>query len=122
MESSANRGKTEVEAVNLWTELLSKTIKGEDRDANVLVIGNFDCGKKTLVTAIQKVMGFKVQIESRNENSVIYTMKDKKNVGAFDFSYISIKNPADDSVELGKINFWVANEKIPEEILQQILK
>lgn len=121
MESSANRGKTEGETVNLWTELLSKTIKGEDKDANVLVVGNFDCGKKTLVTAIQKAMGFKVLIESRNENSVIYTMKDKKNVGAFDFSYISIKNPADDSVELGKINFWVANEKIPEEILQQIL-
>ena len=69
MESSANRGKTEGETVNLWTELLSKTIKGEDKDANVLVIGNFGCGKKTLVAALQKVMGFKVLIESRKKTT-----------------------------------------------------
>ena len=121
MESLSNRGKKEGETVNLWTELLSQTIKNEEKDSNVLVIGNYDSGKKTLVSSLQKVLGFKVVIEPRNESSVIYSMKDKKNVGAFDFSYISIKNPADESIELGKINFWSVDEQIADEIINQIL-
>ena len=117
MESSKKEG----EAVNLWNQLLEETIKMEDKDSHVLVLGNYDSAKKSLIAATQKLIGDRVVIESRNENSVVFSMKDKKNPGSFDYTYVSVRNPADDSIELAKINFWILNEKVSDSILQQIL-
>lgn len=117
MESAKKEG----ESVNLWNQLLAETIKMEDKDSHVLVLGNYDSAKKSLVSATEKMLGDKVVIESRNENSVIFSMKDKKNPGAFDYSYVSIRNPADETIELAKINFWVINERVSDEVLAQVL-
>jgi hypothetical protein len=115
----ANKPK-EGESVNLWNMLLEKTIKLEDRDGHIFVLGNYDSAKKSLVAAVEKLMGDRVIIESRNEQSVIFSMKDKKNPGAFDYSYVSIKNPSDETMELAKLNFWILNEKVSDEVLAQI--
>lgn len=109
------------EATNLWNDLLKKTIKMEDKDAHVLVLGNFDSGKRSLVHAVEKCMGDRVNIESRNENSVIYSTKDKKNPGLFDHSYVKVKDPSDQTSDLAVVNFWMVSEKMNDEILKQIL-
>jgi hypothetical protein len=106
---------------NLWNELLANTVKMEDKDANILVLGNFDSAKRSLIQAIEKQLGERVVMEYRNEQSVLWSMKDKKNICAFDYSYVSIKNPKDENSELAKVNFWVLNEKMDEKILKQIL-
>ena len=113
--------KKDAESVNLWNQLLAETINMEDKDSHILVLGNYDSAKKSLVSAAEKLMGDKVVIESRNENSVIFSMKDKKNPGAFEYSYVSIRNPADETIELAKINFWIMNERVSDDVLAQVL-
>lgn len=117
MEASKKDGESE----NLWNKLLGETRKMEDKDSHVIVLGNYDSAKKSLVAATERLMGERVVIESRNESSVIFSMKDKKNSGSFDYSYVSIRNPADESIELAKVNFWILNEKVSDAVLKQLL-
>jgi len=67
---------------NLWTKMLSGFTKSQKiKDANILVFGDYNSGKRSLVSQLENLSGDKNVIESRSDASVMSFMRDKKVAG-----------------------------------------
>ena len=81
---SSCKGK-DAEAVNLWNQLLEKTIKLDDEDAHVLFLGNYDSAKRSqLGTALKRVEpdgahGVRVWLEQAPFDDMIRWLGELKN-------------------------------------------
>ena len=111
------------EQENLWNKILSEAVNNQARsDANILVVGERNSGKRSLISAMEKFTGGKLNLESKNEKSIVHLMKDKKIASAIDYRYFSIKNPDDENMELAKINLWFLEETADKSFIDLILK
>lgn len=108
---------------NLWNKLLSE-IRQQDftsEDATLIVLGEKGAGKASLIRALEKISGEKLLLESRNDKSMVNIMKDKKLASVIDFFYLSIKNPDDENMELGKINIYFITEYADKKLIEHFL-
>lgn len=122
--NKATKGQ-EDDSENLWNKILKEAIKSSSQtnhDANLIVIGEGNSGKRSVISAMEKFTGEKLNLESRNDNSIINDMKDRKVASSIDYKFLSIKNPDEKNMELAKINVWFVNEKCTEKLSQLILK
>lgn len=100
----------------LWYELLTQTkSRQKQKIANVLVLGDPGCGKKSLINAMLKRMGQENQLNSLVENSILKDFSGKfEEVYVVDYKYMGVNKFHEDDEgyeELGKINFYIFNQK-----------
>ena len=100
----------------LWYELLTQTKpRQKQKVANVLVLGDPGCGKKSLINSMLKRMGLENQLISLVENSILKDFSGKfEEVYVVDYKYMVVNKYHEDDEnfeELGKINFYIFNQK-----------
>lgn len=116
------KGEQQKKQENLWNKILGEAVnKRESKDANILILGDKGTGKRTLIQAIERYTGDKLNLESRNDNSIVNIMKDKKIASFVDYRYYSIKNPDDENMELAKVNLWFIDENSDKDLTELIL-
>ena len=107
---------------NLWNKIQGDYAgKTTNNNSNVQVLGDYNTGKRSLISNLEAFSGERTIIESRNDQSVLAFMKDKKVCSALDYRYYSVKNPDDENMELAKINFWIFDEDADKGQLDIIL-
>lgn len=99
----------------LWYELLTAKKKRKRLGVgNVLVIGDPGCGKKALINNILKILEQSNEISSLADQSILKDFSGKfEEVYVLDYKYVKINKFSDDENfdELGKINFFIFNQK-----------
>lgn len=116
------QGEEPKEQENLWNKILGEAVnKRESKDANILILGDKGTGKRALITFMEKYTKDKLNLESRNDNSIVNIMKDKKIASFIDYRYLSIKNPDDENMELAKINLWFVDEHSDKALTEMLL-
>jgi septin family protein len=99
----------------LWYDLLTgKKLKKNVGEGNVLVLGDASCGKKSLINNILKILNQNNEISSLAEQSILKDFSGKfEEVYVLDYKYVTINKFSDDEnfEELGKINFYIFNQK-----------
>jgi len=78
-------------------------------DAHLIVFGDYNSGKRSLITELEKLTGEVNTIDTQNDSSVLHYMRDKKIAGQIDFRYYSVKNPDDENMELAKVKIWIVD-------------
>lgn len=107
---------------NLWTKMLSGFTKSQKiKDANILVFGDYNSGKRSLVSQLENLSGDKNVIESRSDASVMSFMRDKKVAGQQDYRFYSVKDPDDENNEQAKVNIWIIDPKADKDLLSLII-
>ena len=94
-----------------FKELLKYALlKTESKTANVLVFGDPNSGKKELINSILEQLNQKDNVFERIEEEE--TIKKSDNIYIIDYKFIRVnKFQEEDSDEIGKINFYIMNEK-----------
>lgn len=94
-----------------FKELLKYALlKTESKTANVLVFGDPNSGKKELINSILAQLNQKDNVFEKLEEED--TIKKSDNIYIIDYKFIRInKFQEEDSDEVGKINFYIMNEK-----------
>ena len=100
----------------LWYDLLnSQTKKKKQREnANVIVLGDPSCGKKTLIDSILNKLNQKNEVNSIAEKSILKDFSGRfEDIYVLDYRYIKVNKFSDDEnfEELGKINFFIFNKQ-----------
>lgn len=99
----------------LWYDLLHKKNKAQKKEVgNVLVLGDPGCGKKALVNSMLKKLEQSNEISSLSDQSIMKDFSGKfEDVYVLDYKYIKVNKFSDDEnfEELGKINFYIFNQK-----------
>ena len=112
----------ETQDENLWNKILGDYAgKSITKNSNIIVLGDYNSGKRSLISSLESFTGDKTLIESRNDQSVQAFMKDKRVASAIDYKYYSIKNPDDENMELAKVNFWIYDDSADKSLLDIIL-
>ena len=107
---------------NQWNKLLSGYSKvAKNKDAHLLVLGDYNSGKRSIINQLEQLTGERTLIESRSDQSVLSFMKDKRVSSAIDYKYYTVKNPDDENMELGKVNIWIFDENADKDLLSIIL-
>jgi Dynein light intermediate chain (DLIC) len=70
---------------------------------------------------MERFTGEKLNLESRNDNSIVNVMKDKKIASLLDYRFLTIKNPDDENMELAKVNLWFLDENSDKSLTDLIL-
>ena len=111
------------EKENIWNKILAKsTTRNKTKDANILVLGDKRSGKEALMNAVQKLNPNTKKMKLVHEGKA-RSSRPKNQANMIDYTFYSVMDPEDDSVELGKINLWFLEETLhSKEILDVMLK
>lgn len=113
---------TEEQQENLWTKLLSGFSGNQkQKDAHLLVFGDSNSGKRSIINQLEHLSGEQKLLGSSNDESILSFMKGKKVAGAIDYRYYPVKNPYDENIEMAKVNIWIINLDSDPELLSLIL-
>lgn len=115
----------------IWKRLMNPVVsKSDSLTANVVVFGDSNSGKKSLINAMLKQSKQLNDLSSISEGSNLIEMKKKyEHVYILDFKYLSVpKENVEGSDELGKLNFYIFNDKytifkqfLNEEVMKNLM-